>query len=376
MPTSPPATTKTLIELLSHLIRMPTVSGDHATNRGGLDWIEAQLHGLPLNFKHLSHNGVPSLIATTPAVKDGKNPRLWLAGHLDVVPAPPAEFAPRVKNDRLIGRGVYDMKFAIAGFIALLAELGPDLKNYSLGLMITTDEEHGGLDGTGRLVADGYRGEAAIIPDGGFNWELESSAKGVAWWELTATGQSTHASTNWRGTNALDRLVDFIRDVQSNAVPEPCGDPSHAHHTITLTKISGGSAANQVPDSATAEMDFRLAPGQSHEIIRGWMRQSTAAVPGVEARERVSADPYTVSQDGAVSLFRRLAMELTGHDLPNVMSNGASDARFFAAHKIPVVSVRPTGGNPHGAGEWIGLVDFAKYYEITRRFVREWCKAK
>ena len=36
-----------------------------------------------------------------------------LHGHLDVVPAFPGQFVPRIEGDRLIGRGAYDMKGGI-----------------------------------------------------------------------------------------------------------------------------------------------------------------------------------------------------------------------------------------------------------------------
>lgn len=370
MTTSPKPTT--LTDLLSHLIRMPTVSSDHATNRAALDWVQEQLHHLPLTFKHLQNNGFPILIATTPGTENVKNPRLWLAGHMDVVPGATKDFTPKIHAGKLIGRGAYDMKFAIACFIRLLQELGPDLANYDLGLMLTSDEEVGGQSGVNWLINEGYRGQAALIPDGGFNWEMEVGAKGIVWADLTSTGESTHASTAWRGANALDRLIAYIGNVQSHAVTEPCGDPTHAHHTINLGHLLGGNVANQVPDHATAAIDFRLPPGLQVATIQQWLDDAAAAVPGVTYTLPLSDPAYHLPHNGPVKLFRTIASELTNHTLPNVISNGASDARFFARHNIPIVSVRPTGGNQHGSGEWIDLTDLENYYNVIRRFTREW----
>ena len=41
-------------------------------------------------------------------------PTVILHGHLDVVPAREGQFTPRIEGDRLIGRGAYDMKGALA----------------------------------------------------------------------------------------------------------------------------------------------------------------------------------------------------------------------------------------------------------------------
>ena len=364
--------TATLTDLLFHLIRMPTVTTDHATNRAALDWVEEQLHELPLEFKHYSHHSYPCLVATTPAVLDKKNPRLWLVGHMDVVPGEINQYDPAIVDGRLIGRGAADMKFAIACFIRLLQELGSVLASYDIGLMLTSDEEQGGINGAGWLVDAGYRGQAVLIPDGGLNWAMETGAKGLACWTLEATGESVHASTNWKGVNALDRLIDFILVLQTNAVAEPCGDPLHAHHTINLGILNGGTVSNKVPDKASAEIDIRLGASQSINTTRAWIQAASEAVPGVKASLNVSNDPYMIPQDGAVKFFREIALELTDHVLPGLISNGASDARFFAAHGIPAVLARPQGGNQHGPGEWVDVADLELYYAVMHRFVREW----
>ena len=46
-----------------------------------------------------------------------------LHGHLDVVPARAEQFEPRVDGDRIMGRGAYDMKGALAAMMGALEEL-------------------------------------------------------------------------------------------------------------------------------------------------------------------------------------------------------------------------------------------------------------
>ena len=48
---------------------------------------------------------------------------LLLHGHIDVVPGRPEQFEPRVEGDRLIGRGAYDMKGALAAMLLAVADL-------------------------------------------------------------------------------------------------------------------------------------------------------------------------------------------------------------------------------------------------------------
>jgi succinyl-diaminopimelate desuccinylase len=375
MATATKSTTDTLTELLSHLVRFPTVSSDHATNRAALDWVEQQLDGLPLRIKRLENHGIPALVATTPAVKDPKNPNLWLAAHIDVVAGHPLAFSPVVRDGRLYGRGAHDMKFALATFIALFQELGADLAGYNLGLMVTADEEMGGKNGARWLVQDlGYRGQAVLIPDCSKVWSMETGAKGINWWELTATGIATHASRPWEGLNAIDELNRFMELLRAHFPAEPCGDPKHAHNTLNYSSTSAGSSTNLVPDSATAKIDIRFTPGTDAATITGWMKEAEAAVPAVSARPLAGDDPYQVKSNGANALFKQIAADAIGREIPDFIAHGSSDARFFNVHGVPTVNIGPTGSGFHVQNEWVDLADLTRYYQVVRRFVEEWLK--
>jgi succinyl-diaminopimelate desuccinylase len=370
MPTITDITTDTLTSLLSHLVRMPTMTRDQATNRAALDWVEEQLHGLPLHIQRLEHNGYPSLVATT---RPTKNPRLWLVGHMDVVRANAAGFKPKVHDGKLYGRGSHDMKAGIAVFIALFQELGPRLANYDLGLMLTTDEEIGGYEGVHWLIeSKGYRGGAAFMPDSGGGWEMELGAKGIIWWELTATGRSAHASRPWNGFNAIDQLTQFVAEVRSHLKREPCGDDQHWHTTLNLATIQADTATNQVPDLATARVDVRITPDTGLTKVISWFEAAEAKFPAVKAKQLLAAHPYRVKEEGPVALFRDIATRTVGRDISPTLSHGSSDARHFAVHGIPTITVSPVGSGFHVPEEWVDLHELTLYYEATRQFVDEW----
>lgn len=81
-----------------------------------------------------------------------KNPYLWLAAHLDVVPGSNDQFVPKVDGDRLYGRGAYDIKMAIAVFMQIFQDQDCRDKLSNVGIMITSDEEIGGMNGTNALI--------------------------------------------------------------------------------------------------------------------------------------------------------------------------------------------------------------------------------
>lgn len=383
VPTSTNPITQSLTDTLAHLVQMPTLTADTATNRAALDWIETQLAGLPLHIQRYEFNGHPSLVATTPAAgrhqnsanPDPRNPRLWLTGHLDVVPGSTASFKPQVRDGRLYGRGTHDMKCGLAVYLVLLQQLGPKLAELDLGLMITTDEEIGGYDGVKRLLDDGYRGAAAFMPDSGASWRQETGSKGVTWWDITATGSAAHASRPWEGTSAIDNLIRFTNLLREHFVTEPCNDPKHSHSTLNLGVIKGGTVANQVADHASARLDIRIAPDSSISEISDWVEAARSQVPGIKVEPVLLDPPYQVNSNGAGQLFYRLATA-AGHTINEAVAHGSSDARFFAAQHIPTINVSPTGSGFHVPHEWIDLDDLAKYYQLTHQFVTDWCTAK
>ncbi|HEY2004510.1 MAG TPA: M20 family metallopeptidase [Candidatus Saccharimonadia bacterium] len=369
--------TNILTDLLTHLVRFPTVSDDSSTNRAALDWVEEQLSSLPLKIQRLENHGTPALIATTPAARNPKSPKLWLLAHMDVVGGEPSDFVASVRNGRLHGRGTHDMKFAIACFIALLQELGSNLKHYDLGLMITTDEEIGGTHGARWLVQDlGYRGEAVFVPDSSTPWKMEVSAKGIARLELTATGQAAHASRPWQGVNAIDELMRFADHLRTFVPAEPCGDPHHYHSTINLSMISGGVAVNQVPGTAKAQVDIRFTPKTSIDDINSWIIESQAAVPSVSASVINTSAPCQIPANAAGELYKALALEVADVEVTDHHAHGGSDARWFAWKGIPIVNVGVTGSGYHTSPEWVDLADLARYYEVFRRFVNDWTRVE
>jgi succinyl-diaminopimelate desuccinylase len=64
---------------------------------------------------------------------------------------------------------------------------------------------------------------------------------------------------------------------------------------------------------------------------------------------------------------------LMGQNEQPIEQEGASDARYASAHKIPVIDLGPKGGNIHGSNEYIDLesmIHFSKvYYDIVSRLV-------
>src|SRR5215471_13306935 len=113
-------------DLLVDLIRINTSNPTHP-ERPAAEWVAARLDEVGIASQILeSERGRASAIARI-AGADSARPPLLIHGHLDVVPADPAEwsvgpFAGEVRDGYVWGRGAIDMKHMDAMTLALVRE--------------------------------------------------------------------------------------------------------------------------------------------------------------------------------------------------------------------------------------------------------------
>jgi len=353
--------TSDIASIFERLVSTPTITGNYQANHDALRYIEEFLSSRGMHIARHECNGVESLVATT---RRTKTPEIMLAAHLDVVPADERLFTLRKEGDKLYGRGTLDMKFAIAAYMSMVDDLRHNLSAYDFGIMITTDEEAGGTDGTAYLVKEGYLPKACIIPDGGDDWQMQTHAKGMFWLSLTADGKPAHASRPWLGDNAILRLLDTIQDITKLF-------EGHNAETKTLNvgKINGGRAINQVADRAEALIDIRLmteeekAPLLTHiqAICEKYGTEISVVIDGAVASFPLS-NPY-------LRKFADIITEVTGVEVKGSSTLGTNDSRYFAEHNIPCISVYPPGGGHHGVGEWVSAQGLHDFHQILTRYI-------
>ena len=358
---------KSLIELLADLVAIKTVSGDELSAAECLDYLESYLAGRGMHLRQHISKGFPSLVATS---RSTKSPKVLLQVHMDVVPCSGPLFTLREKAGNLIGRGVYDMKFAAAVFLKLVDDLQDELSDYDFGLMFTFDEEVGGQNGVRALLATGYRAKVCILPDAGDNWRIETTHKGVWIVRLSVKGLAAHGSRPWDGDNAIHRLVDALHDIS-----QLFKDQHAETDTLSVNQITGGRAVNQVADAAEAVLDVRFVSNELYEelsqkieAIAAAYKISTKTVALVRCVKTDLNNPYVKS-------FLRIAERVHGKPMGTIRSLGASDAHYFDEVDIPVILLRPDGGSPHSDNEWIDKAGLEEYYEVIKAYVQKEAKA-
>ena len=332
-------------------------------------------------------------------------PRLLLIPHLDVVPADPADwqqdpFAGVVEDGVVWGRGAVDMLNVTAAMAAVFrrylhGEI-PPLPG-DLILAAVADEEAGGVLGAHHLVEHRWDlvgceyaltevAAPAFPTEQGPIIPVTVAEKGPAWRRLRATGRGGHGSQPFGVDNALlpvaaaiDRLGraetpivisdEWRRFVADLPIPDSvrrrllnpdqvdtvlaeiaATNPlfarwAHActHMTVSATSLRAGVKANVIPDTAVAELDVRLLPGQDAADLDTHMRKTL----GPELTDRVTVEPV-LDQAATCSaasgpLWQAIgdaADETIGvHRLAAALSPVATDARFFRARGVTAYGV-------------------------------------
>lgn len=353
-------------EILKKLITFKTITRDTHENEKALLWIKKEIENLPVYIKSLNFENHTALLITT---QKTKSPKIWLNAHMDVVDASDKMFIPKTLGNKLFGRGVFDMKFAVASYIFLLKDLGNALKNLDIGIMIVTDEEIGGFNGTKKILENGYSSKLAIIPDGGENWTIEESAKGAISIIIKSKGTSAHGARIWLGKNAINNLVDFLTALRKEFELEPCNDLKHYHTTLNVGKISGGNAINQVPDSAEAGIDIRFTPDTNFNEIIKRINKIKSKFEDIEILIKTKGVSYKIDKKNKYLKSFLNILKNNNINTSFINSHGSSDARFFVEKNIPVILTRPKGGNLHSEKEWIDIKSLNLFYKVLKEFI-------
>ncbi len=246
-----------LFELTKSLVNMASVTG-HEKACG--EFVKGYLQQLGFQTEMMPVGRDRSNVFAT----WGK-PDIVLSTHLDTVPP---FFPAHDDAEHIYGRGSCDAKGILAAQVTAAERLKKEgVQDFAL-LFLVGEE----------TVSDGAR-EANLHPRGSryiINGEptenkLVLGCKGNLRIDLRARGKMAHSAYPHLGVNAIDKLLDVLADLRKMPLPvSPVLGPS----TMNIGVISGGRAANVVPDEALAQILIRIV--EDSGAIRKKIVQITA----------------------------------------------------------------------------------------------------
>ena len=420
----------TLIQDLRELIRIPSVNPPPTDAPDGerrvADRIAASLTEAGLRPEVLEMvPGRGSVAARLLGDGTGGEPLLLLS-HLDVVPASPDRwthdpFGGDVAEGYVWGRGAVDMKNLLAMELAVVRLLAAETRaagrdpasdpvpglTRDILFASTADEEAGGLNGVGWIVAERpelLQAAAAINESGAVAttfggrrfYPIGVAEKGYAVYRLTVHGTWGHGSmprddnAAVRAAEAVTRLAvqgpprltpvmrTFLEGLADHLVGEPARllralastdprlaeaaldavcDPMPARvirallrDTVSPTIIHAGVKYNVIPGEATIELDCRVLPGTTEETMRDTViaRLGKDLARHVDVELVIHAPPVDAPPNS--TLYRIMEATIVDHDPDGIplpfMVPFATDAKHTAALGIPTYGFSPLRLDP------------------------------
>ena len=350
-----------IISLTQDLIRFKTVPSQPDEIQRCISFIEDYLKKCGADYRRLDHNNIPSIIV----MPSNNLAPVVLMSHIDVVDAPDDLFVPRVKGDALYGRGSIDDKYAVALSLVLvkkyLQQLRVKGKNQSdlpFGVLITADEEIGGINGA-RKALQKIKAEFCIALDGGSLKKIVVKEKGIIRLKLKARGKTAHGARPWLGENAIENLIDDYRVLKKYFTL--CA-PDYWQRTLNFSRIKGGKATNQVPDYAEALFDIRYTENDDMEKIFLEIQPKIKGELIVERKEPLF--------EGGDSPYLDLLLDIAKETEVGV-EHGASDARFLSAQGIKGIVWGADGDmSQHAADEHVNIESVYKLYDLLDALIK------
>lgn len=394
--TEPPTNPRDdVAEVVSRLIRFDTTNtGEPETTRGEAEcaqWVAEQLQQVGYLPQYIE-SGAPGRGNVVARLKGADSSRgaLLIHGHLDVVPAEPADwtvhpFSGAIRDGFVWGRGAVDMKDMVGMMLVVARQLKRDrvVPPRDLVFAFVADEEHGGHYGAQWLVDnrpelfDGVTeaigevgGFSLTVPrrDGGERrlYLIETAEKAMSWMRLSAQGPAGHGSMvhDQNAVTAVaeavarlgrhqfplvvtDTVAQFLAavseetglsfDVESDDLAgtiDKLGPMARMlkavlHDTANPTMLKAGYKANVIPATAEAVVDCRILPGRK----AAFEAEVDELLGPAVTREWIRDHPsYETSFDGELVDAMNaavLALDPDGRTVPYMLSGG-TDAKAFA----------------------------------------------
>lgn len=257
-----------------------------------------------------------NLMAELPAdVKEGEPvpPALVFICHMDTVVVgdgwtlPP--FGALEMDNCIYGRGACDMKAGLACCMTAFANAAKRAHEEGIApkrplkLICSMDEEDF-MRGSEAAIRSGWVTKDDWVMDSEpTNKQIQVAHKGRTWYVIDVQGHTAHASTPWKGSDAIAAMAEIIHEIRL-AIESAPTHPDLGKSTVTFGQIQGGYRPYVVPDSAKLWIDMRLVPpldtAHTTAIVNSAIARAKEAVPGIEATYTITGDrPYIEKDDNS-----------------------------------------------------------------------------
>jgi acetylornithine deacetylase len=373
-----------IIELLRQLVAIDSINPDLVPGSAGevkiahfiSDWFEQA--GLEVVWDE-PVPGRPNVIGIARGTGRGRS--LILNAHMDTVGIVGMErpHEPFIQDNRLYGRGAYDMKGGLAAIMAAGAAAKKGVLRGDVIVTAVADEEFASI-GTASIVKN-WKADAAIVTEP-TELNICTAHKGFIWLDTETEGVAAHGSRPDLGIDAIAKMGKVLvgieeldRSLRSSLSHRLLGSGS-----IHASLILGGQELSSYPHHCYLSVERRTVPGETVQKFEAEMttilEQISSSDPTFKAsiKVRMVREPFETSlEEQIVQTLRHKTSMILEHEPIEIGHTGWMDSALLSAAGIPTVIFGPGGEGAHAVVEWSNLEHVERCAEILTAVAEEFC---
>lgn len=310
-----------------------------------------------------------------------KAPLLVFAGHTDVVHPGNKEFwhsdpfKLTQDGDKLVGRGVADMKGSLACMMLAAKEFlnsHPSF-NGSLGFLITSGEEGDDYEfGTPKVMEHLNQtdtkidfcilGEPSSTKHVGD--VIKVGRRGSLTGRLTHQGKQGHVAYPHLAKNPIHTISSALNELVHTQWDE--GNDYFPPTTFQVTHLeSGGLGGNVIPGDLCLQFNFRYSTEFTANELTSRV-QSCFKSHGVvdEVQWQYNGQPFLTEKSILIDKSIEVIHDITGIKTELSTSGGTSDGRFIAPHGVSLIELGPVNKTIHQINECVSVQELIQLKDI------------
>ena len=311
------------------------------------------------------------------------SPNFCFAGHTDVVPVGDLKswtvnpFGGVIKNQKLIGRGVSDMKGSIACFVSAVSEFLKKNKKLkgSISFLITGDEETIAINGTQKVVEKLIQTKEKIdfcivgepTNENKLGDMIKIGRRGSITGHLTILGTQGHVAYSYTYNNPSTIIVEVLNNIKKLKLDS--GNKDFQPSNLEVTKITiDNTADNVVPAEAKASFNIRFNNLHTSSSLKKKLNKIFSSITkkskaSYKIKYNVSGESFLTKPSKTVYMIKNVIKKSTKINPVLSTTGGTSDARFIK--KIaPCIEFGLIAKTIHQVDEMARVADLKKLKNI------------
>ena len=311
------------------------------------------------------------------------SPNFCFAGHTDVVPVGDLKswtvnpFGGVIKNQKLIGRGVSDMKGSIACFVSAVSEFLKKNKKLkgSISFLITGDEETIAINGTQKVIEKLIQKKEKIdfcivgepTNENKLGDMIKIGRRGSITGHLTILGTQGHVAYSYTYNNPSTVIVEILNNIKKLKLDS--GNKDFQPSNLEVTKITiDNTADNVVPAEAKASFNIRFNNLHTSSSLKKKLNKIFSSITkkskaNYKIKYNVSGESFLTKPSKTVYMIKNVIKKSTKINPVLSTTGGTSDARFIK--KIaPCIEFGLIAKTIHQVDEMAKVADLKKLKNI------------